>query len=140
MSRRVLSSLAVAALGLFAACTPDVSALRDVSVPGAAATVHILDSPESVGIYAPAFVEVHPGDVVAFVNASGDFHTITFVGGPADAPSSAGVRPGGTFTTRFETPGAYRYRCLYHSGMAGEVDVVAGSSPPPPPTVSPPAP
>ena len=116
--------LGLAALLLCSACiSDDVSALRYHDVSGVAATVHILDSPETVGEYVPAVLHVHAGATVAFVNASGDYHTVTFIASPADAPSSVGIPPGGTFETTLRTPGIYAYRCLYHIGMVGQIVV-----------------
>jgi plastocyanin len=120
MTRLVL----VAALLMATACINDnVSALRDHNVTGAAVTVHILDSPETVGEYVPDIARIHPGETVAFVNASGDYHTITFFASPAGAPSSAGIAPGKTFEVTLDVSGTYSYRCLYHTGMVGKVEV-----------------
>lgn len=114
----------VAALLMATACINDnIAALRDHAVPGAAVTVHILDSPETVGEYSPAVARIHSGQTVAFVNASGDYHTITFFATPAGAPSSAGIAPGKTFETTLVVAGTYSYRCLYHTGMVGKVEV-----------------
>lgn len=116
--------ICVAALLLTTSCISDnVASLRAVEVPGVAATVHILDSPETVGEYSPAVLHVHAGDTVAFVNASGDYHTVTFVASPADAPSSVGIPPGGAFKTTLNVAGTYGYRCLYHIGMVGQIVV-----------------
>jgi plastocyanin len=110
------------------ACISDnVAALRYHDVPGVAATVHILDSPETVGEYSPNVVHVRVGQTVAFVNASGDYHTVTFVASPADAPSSVGIAPAQTFKTTLHFPGVYWYRCLYHPGMVGEI--IVGAAP-----------
>jgi plastocyanin len=119
-----MTRVAVLALALLAvACTQDVSALRDHQVAGAAVTVHIVDSPETVGEYTPAVVHVTAGDTVAFVNASGDYHTVSFFSGPAGATSSAGIAPGATFEMTPPAPGVYRYRCRFHHGMVGEIIV-----------------
>lgn len=111
----------------------DVASLSGHRVPGATLTIHIVDSPEQVGIYQPARAQVRPGATVAFVNASGNFHTVTVYSGPP-AVSSAGIAPGGTFRTTLTRPGRYFYRCLYHQGMTGEIDVGAPASPSPSPS------
>jgi plastocyanin len=114
----------LAAVLMASACINDnVSSLRYHDVAGAAVTVHILDSPETVGEYSPALVRIHPGETVAFVNASGDYHTITFFASPAGVPSSAGIAPGKTFEVTLDAAGTYSYRCLYHTSMVGTVQV-----------------
>ena len=138
MTRSLMAALLVATALAATACIGDnVAALRSHDVPGAAVTVHILDSPESVGVFVPDFVRVQPGQTVAFVNASGDYHTITFVSGPVGAESSGGIAPGGTYETRLTAPGVYWYRCSYHPGMVGQIEVTAGPSPVPSPPVQP---
>lgn len=119
--------LCTAALLLGSACISDnTAALRDYNVSGAAMTVHIVDSPETVGEYVPATAHVKVGEMVAFVNASGDYHTVTFFSGP-EVPSSVGIAPGHTFETTLPAAGTYRFRCSYHQGMVGEI--VAAASP-----------
>jgi plastocyanin len=124
--RRALGLVAVVCLaGLAAGCAQlEYASLRDYRVPGAAATVHILDSPETVGVFDPAVVRVRPGQTVAWVNASGDYHTVTFT--DPSLPPSPGFGPGESFERTFARPGTYRYVCAYHRGMVGEV-VVGGA-------------
>ena len=128
---RALGVAALALAVLACACTQDVAALRDHQVTGAAVTVHILDSPESVGVYTPAYVHVTSGQTVAFLNASGDYHTITFVSSPVAVRSSRGIAPGGTFQVTLTAPGVYMYRCSYHPGMQGQIEVSTGPTPVP---------
>lgn len=135
----VFCVLALGALAVTVAACTDVSALRDRNVPGAAVTVHMVDSPEAVAEFQPSPAHVRVGQTVAFVNASGDFHTVTFTSGPA-ARSSVGIKPGGTFDVTFDRAGIYRYRCLYHQPMQGEIDVTSGPTPLPSVAPSPPAP
>jgi plastocyanin len=114
----------LAALLMASACINDnVGELRYHEVSGAAVTVHILDSPETVGEYSPAVARIHAGDTVAFVNASGDYHTITFFASPTAVRSSAGIAPGKTFEVTLNAPGTYFYRCQYHTGMVGKIEV-----------------
>lgn len=120
-------------------CGSDVSSLSNYSVPGAAVTVHMIDSPEAVAEYQPSPAHVRVGQTVAFVNAAGDYHTVTFTSGP-EAKSSAGIKPGGTFETTFHQAGVYRYRCLYHNPMMGEIDVTNGPTPFPSTPPAPPSP
>jgi len=122
-------AVAVGLAVLPAACAQlQYASLRDYRVPGAAVTVHIVDSPETVGVFEPAVARVRPGQTVAWVNASGDYHTVTFT--DPSIPSSPGFGPGESFERRFDRSGTYRYVCAYHRGMVGEV-VVAGAVPTP---------
>jgi plastocyanin len=133
--RGIAGLLALGCLAVLASCQ-DISALRTYDVPGAALTVHIVDSPEAVGEFEPRRAHALVGQTVAWVNASGDFHTVTFTGGP-EVQSSVGIKPGGVFETTFHHPGVYRYRCLYHEPMIGEVDVTSGPTPVPSPSLEP---
>ena len=130
---------ACAGLVLACACGGGSTPSSGAQVSGAAVTIRILDSPESVGDYSPSLVHVEVGQEVAFLNASGDYHTVTFQSGP-ETPSSAGIAPGGTYRVTLGQAGVYRYRCKYHPGMQGEIDVTAGATPVPSPSVSPPSP
>jgi plastocyanin len=126
---RVALGLAVV-VGLPTGCAQlQYASLRNSQVPGAAATVHIVDSPETVGTFDPAVVRVRPGQTVAWVNASGDYHTVTFT--DPSLPSSPGFGPGETFERAFPRPGTYRYLCAYHRGMVGEVVVSDRTGPAP---------
>jgi plastocyanin len=130
--RRLLRWALVVVLAMAPSCGARLGQeqLATQKVPGADVTVSIVDSPESVGLYEPQVVHIRPGQTVGWLNASGDYHTVTF-----DVPwaptSSPGFGHGATFTATFHRPGNYRYRCIYHTGMMGEV-VVGGSSSPSP--------
>jgi cytochrome d ubiquinol oxidase subunit I len=89
--------------------------------PAAVLTVHIAQSPETVGRFDPAIATVPAGQRVTWVNDSGSYHTVTFTSG--GVTSSQGFGPGQTFAVTFDRPGTYRYTCLYHPGMTGEVVV-----------------
>jgi plastocyanin len=117
MSRPLLAGLALT-LAL-AACT-DYSSLASYQIPGAV-TVHIVGSPETVDVYQPQVVRVRPGQRVVWVNATGDYDTVTFIS--ATIPSSGGIPPGGTFAAVFRHPGTYRYYSSYNSGEVGAVVV-----------------
>ena len=60
------------------------------------------------------------GQTVAWENGDTVDHTVTFEGGEE---SSGTIRPGGTWTHRFDRPGVYRYRCTPHPFMKGVVVV-----------------
>lgn len=93
-------------------------------VAGAAVTVQLRDSPETVGAFDPPTVTVRPGQKVAWVNGTGDYHTVTFTA--TDVPSSRGFGPGQAFEVTFPHAGTYRYVCQYHPGMDGVVVVSGG--------------
>lgn len=129
MTRRLPACLALAvALCLLPACADDQESLSAQTVPGADVTVSIQDSPESVGVFTPQTVHIRPGQTVGWLNASGDYHTVTFEV-PSAPRSSGGFGHGATFRARFPRPGTYPYRCLYHDGMTGQVVVGAPASP-----------
>jgi plastocyanin len=132
MNRRLVTRLVLLlAVALLPACSEqgDQEAMTTQKVPGADVTVTIQDSPESVGVFTPQTVHVRPGQTVGWINASGDYHTVTFEV-PGAPPSSHGFGHGGTFTARFPSLGTYPYRCLYHDGMTGQVIVDRGAATP----------
>lgn len=126
-SSRFRSRLAcLGAVVLLAGCAQlNYASFASYQVPGAAVTVHVVDSPETVGVYRPSIARVQLGQRVAWVNASGNYHTVTF--DDPSLPSSPGFGPGATYEATFSRPGTYRYRCIYHPGMVGEV-VVGGQA------------
>ncbi|MGH7903089.1 MAG: cupredoxin domain-containing protein [Candidatus Dormibacteraceae bacterium] len=115
----MLAALAAVAALAATSCSQDTLASRQVD--GVAATVHLIGSPETVGVFRPGNVHVTAGQTVAWLNASGNYHTVTFE--TAGLTSSPGFGPGKIFEMRFDRPGVYRYRCEYHQGMTGEVTV-----------------
>ena len=128
-SRHWLAALMLLAMTLAACGGPDQETMLDKRVPGAAATVVIEDSPESVGYFNPQVVHVHVGQTVGWLNASGDYHTVTF-DQPGAPRSSRGFGHGAEFRATFDRRGAFRYRCLYHDGMMGTVVVSAAPAGP----------
>ena len=68
--------------------------------------------------FAPATLDVLPGETVAWTNVSPRSHTVT-----ADAFASGELPPGARFTWTAAPPGAYPYHCTIHPGMTGELDV-----------------
>lgn len=93
-----------------------IAALTAAAPAGAAAAVV---QPVSVqfAAFAPAQVDVLPGDTVEWSNVSPREHTVTATAFASDLP--AGAR----FSWTFESVGAYAYRCTIHASMTGEVDV-----------------
>jgi len=119
----VVAACLVAAAGLAAGCgRSEVKSPTGRPVAGGTITVRMVTSPATVGQFQPAVVTVRPDQKVAWVNASPEYHTVTFVSG--DVPSSLALPPGGSFETVFHRPGTHRYVCDYHAAMVGEVRVV----------------
>jgi len=84
--------------------------------------------------FTPPNITVNPGTTVCWINHGVAHHTVTSVSGTFDSQDLA---PGATFTYRFDTPGTFSYRCLYHPEMVGSI-TVNGTPPPPPPPLPPP--
>jgi plastocyanin len=124
MTRVVVMACMVVLVCMLSGCTDNQEVLSAQKVPGADVTVAIQDSPESVGIYVPATAHIKAGQTVGWINASGDYHTVTF-DLPGSPPSSGGFGHGSTFKATFPKQGTYRYHCLYHYGMTGQVVVAA---------------
>ena len=82
---------------------------------GLAATVNI-----QFQAFAPAQLEVLPGETVEWHNVSERRHTVTADGGAFDSGDLLG---GESFSARFPDLGPYPYHCTVHPGMIGEVDV-----------------
>jgi cytochrome bd ubiquinol oxidase subunit I len=90
-------------------------------------TVHIEQSTQAVGRFDPSVATVRVGQTVTWVNDSSNYHTVTF--SDSSVTSSQGFAPGQTFQVTFDRPGTYRYTCLYHPAMRGEVVVGEGAQP-----------
>jgi plastocyanin len=70
--------------------------------------------------FAPGQVDALPGDTVRWTNASPRQHTVTSDTG---AFASAVLSPGARFDFTAGALGTYRYHCVIHPTMVGEVDV-----------------
>ena len=93
------------------AATPDTSpstepAALEVSLAGRA--------------FNPAVLEVNVGDTVTWINDDDTEHTVTAFEGEFD---SGELAEGASFSFTFDSPGDYRYRCLFHSEMQGTIIV-----------------
>lgn len=73
--------------------------------------------------YEPATVEVAPGTTVIWTNRTTMAHTVTNAD-PAFADSGL-ILPGDRYQLTLTEPGEYRYDCVPHPWMKGEVIVVA---------------
>jgi plastocyanin len=70
--------------------------------------------------YAPAILSVSPGTTVRWVNRDLMDHTVTSRSGLWD---SGNIRPGASWSRRFDEPGSYPYLCTPHPFMTGTVVV-----------------
>jgi plastocyanin len=70
--------------------------------------------------FAPAQIEVLPGDTVAWTNMSERRHTVTAVDGSFD---SGDLFSGDGFSHEFDVAGSFPYHCTVHPTMTGTVDV-----------------
>ena len=118
MNRALLGALLVPL-----AATPAEAATTDVSVANFA--------------FAPATVQIAPGDTVRWTFAGPDTnHTTTSDGGQAESWESDPGEPtpvhtvGDQFAHTFQTPGDYGYFCRVHPYMRGTVRVGISSPPP----------
>lgn len=68
--------------------------------------------------FGPERIEVAAGQRVTWTNRDPAEHTVTAEAGGFDSGSLAA---GGTFSTKFDRPGEYRYICALHPGMRGVV-------------------
>ena len=68
----------------------------------------------------PAVLEINVGDTVTWINDDDTEHTVTAFEGAFD---SGELAEGASFSFTFDSPGEYRYRCLFHSEMQGTIVV-----------------
>jgi plastocyanin len=91
-------------------------------------------APNSVNIlgiespfFAPNSIDVKAGTSISFVNTDGNIHTVTSVKAGTQDPDgtldSNMIKPGQTFTYKFDKPGTYEYICTIHPHMHGTVNV-----------------
>ncbi|HXF57807.1 MAG TPA: hypothetical protein VNO34_09630, partial [Actinomycetota bacterium] len=70
--------------------------------------------------FSPTVLRVRPGQTVTWTNEDPYPHIVTGVGGSFSSPE---LRPGRSFTYRFQRVGVFPYMCFYHPGMTGAVVV-----------------
>ena len=68
--------------------------------------------------FAPNKVTVKPKSTVNFVWKERVAHNIVF-----DSKRKSGTLNKGTWSTMFDKPGTYKYKCTLHPGMNGEITV-----------------
>lgn len=110
MKTLLLCLLAIAGLGLAAACSEDL----DAATPATGVTEVVVKDMK----YTPSVIEAPAGTTVTWSFEDGDTpHDVKGGGFPSE------VMREGTFTHTFDTPGAYDYKCTLHSQMTGRVIV-----------------
>jgi plastocyanin len=70
--------------------------------------------------YQPANVNLKIGQSVTWINADDRDHTVTAVDNSFD---SGNLKPGASYTFRFNKAGSFQYVCTYHPRMRGSVQV-----------------
>jgi plastocyanin len=95
------------------------------------------DDPTTWG-FQPNDLIVTRGTTVVWRNNGTNKHTVTSNDNLFASPE---IPPGGTFTFKFDQPGAFGYHCTPHPWMTASIRVVVpGGTAPPPPPPPPPAP
>lgn len=84
--------------------------------------VYIIETPFSWQ-FSPQSVKVVIGinNTVTWISRSVSYDTVTSIDGSFN---SGPIPPGGKFTYTFERPGLYKYYCMYHPWMVGQVLVI----------------
>ena len=99
-------------------CAAAVLSVAALAVAAPAAAASDLGVNVQFDQFAPASLDVLPGDTVQWSNVSPRTHTVT-----GTAFDSGDLAPGAGFAWAAGLPGAYAYHCTIHPQMTGEVDV-----------------
>ncbi len=122
-ARSVVAAVALS-LMVLAGCGGGSSAPADTSAEAAAA----LDPSQPVVIslkslrFSPSKVTVKVGQRVDFVWQESVAHNVIF---DAKRKSKTVSRKGTIWSTTFDAPGTFKYKCNLHPGMNGQITVVA---------------
>ncbi len=128
----VLPFLAACGPGAMAAYGPAATPAMEMPMPspaartaptGTAAPTAIITGPKVVidnFSFGPQVITVSAGSTVTWVNQDDTAHTVSSTD---KLFSSGALDTGDTFSYRFTTPGTYRYYCMIHPKMTGEVVV-----------------
>ncbi len=112
--KRIVACLAIA---FTAALTVSQAAPAARSGPAQASKAKTVDI--SHFEFHPPTLQVARGATVVFSNSSGTAHTATDRG----AFDSGHIKPGHSFSVRFEQQGTFRYHCKIHPFMHGKIVV-----------------
>jgi plastocyanin len=106
---------------LITARVAGVQASKSVVVASASAAKDTISTIQD--IFVPNLITVQAGSTVVFAFGGGREHNVFFdrsvPGAPADIPTTKDVNIARTFSTR----GAFKFDCVLHPGMRGEIDV-----------------
>lgn len=121
-SRATLVASLSLILALAAYFTAAGLALVVAGSPQQGTTVYIVETPISWQ-YSPQNITVVVGvnNTVTWVSHSTSYDTVTSDGGLFN---SGPIQPGGSFIHTFAAPGVYRYHCVFHPWMVGQVSVL----------------
>lgn len=103
-----------------------VSLVALVGAPASAATTRSVSAGDN--FFSPSTSAIARGDSVKWTNVSGFVSHTTTDSTPLRL-WNATLRPGGTFTRPFVAAGGYPYRCTFHFGMNGRVNVPISVAP-----------
>lgn len=93
--------------------TPTPAPVNNVTIPQNAAG-------RGSNAYAPNPLMVAVGSTVTWTNTDTIAHTATSNNGVFDSGS---IPAGGAFSFRFQNTGSFNYRCTFHPGMVGVIQV-----------------
>lgn len=70
--------------------------------------------------FSPNPIDIKIGDTVTWTNSHRQAHTVTSETAKFD---SGNIAPGQSFNHTFDKPGSFKYYCIIHPSMIGEVNV-----------------
>jgi plastocyanin len=121
MMRRLLVSIAVLTVAAFAFAGFSYSpASRHTSAKALTAKVNIVNSGQS-WVFKPATIKVKKGTSITWTNKSSIAHTVTNMGGSMHYNKN--INAGKKLTIKFTKVGTFKYHCIFHSTMKGQVTV-----------------
>ncbi|MBI3639274.1 MAG: cupredoxin domain-containing protein [Thaumarchaeota archaeon] len=128
-----LSSLPVSNLNFGTASTRFELHVADsaISVPSSSTATLAPNTVNVLGVESPFFtpnsININTGTTLTFVNTDGNVHTVTSVKAGTQNPDgifdSNMIKPGQTFSYKFDKAGTYEYICTIHPHMHGTVIV-----------------
>lgn len=112
--RRCVLALAVAALGVFAACGGGSRQATDAYGERSAQTISSSDVVvELSGLrFVPQGIRIKAGTKVTWVNKDVAVHNVSQIESAFLSPTD--LKEGDAFSFTFDTPGTYKYQCTYH--------------------------
>lgn len=119
--RHLPASIAILAVAAFAfAGFTYPHSNHQSSAKALTAKVAIVNSGQT-WVFKPATIKVKKGTSITFTNKSSTAHTVTSIGGSMKFDKT--IDPGKKATIKFLKVGTFKYHCLFHSTMHGQVTV-----------------